>query len=94
MTKVPADVRELPISERGLIAFKAAVKKAFEEHAREGLLIYVWRDVKIVEIPTRSTRSRISPLISPISIRSFHWCRLVRLRPDAYLFSKSRLASA
>jgi hypothetical protein len=35
MTKVPADVRELPISERGLIALKAADKKAFEEQARE-----------------------------------------------------------
>jgi hypothetical protein len=51
MTKLPADVVELPISERGLIALKAAVKKAIEEHASGGLPIYVWRDGKIVEIP-------------------------------------------
>ena len=51
MTKVPANVLELPISERGLIALKAAIKKAIEEHAREGLPIYVWRDGKVVEIP-------------------------------------------
>jgi hypothetical protein len=41
----------LPISERGLIALKTAAKKAIEEHARQGLPIYVWRDGKVVEIP-------------------------------------------
>jgi hypothetical protein len=51
MTKVPANVLELPISERGLIALKAAIKKAIQEHAREGLPIYVYRDGKVVEIP-------------------------------------------
>ena len=51
MTKVPADVGELSISERGLIALKTAVKKAIQEHARQGLPIYIWRDGKVVEIP-------------------------------------------
>lgn len=51
MTKVPANVLELPIPERGLIALRAAVKKTIEEHAREGVPIYVWCDGKVVEIP-------------------------------------------
>lgn len=51
MTKVPADVLELPFAERGLIALKAAVTKAIDEHACHGLPIYAWRDGMIVEIP-------------------------------------------
>lgn len=51
MTKVPLSVLELPIPERGLVALKVAVRKAIEEHAREGLPIYVWQDGKVVEIP-------------------------------------------
>jgi hypothetical protein len=51
MTKVPEDVLALPLSERGLIALRIAVKKAIEEHARAGLPIYVRRDGKVVKIP-------------------------------------------
>jgi hypothetical protein len=44
--------------ERGLMALKAAVKKALEEHAREGLPIYVWFDGKVVEIPPDELRAQ------------------------------------
>jgi hypothetical protein len=43
--------RMIASEERGLIALKAAIKKAIEEHAREGLPIYVYGAGKIVEIP-------------------------------------------
>lgn len=51
MIKEPPKVVELPIAERGLMALKVAVKKAIEQHAREGMPIYTWRDGKVVEIP-------------------------------------------
>jgi hypothetical protein len=58
MIKEPPKVLELPMPERGLIALKVAVKKAIEEHAREGLPIYVWRDGKVVEIPPDELRAQ------------------------------------
>jgi hypothetical protein len=57
MIKEPPNVVELPMSERGLMALKVAVKKAIEEHAREGLPIHVWRDGKVVEIPPDELRA-------------------------------------
>lgn len=50
MIKPPPNVRELPLAERGLLALKAAVEKVFEEHAREGLPLYIWRDGKVVAV--------------------------------------------
>lgn len=58
MIKEPPNVVELPIAERGLMALKVAVKKAIEQHAREGLPIYVWRDGKVVEIPPDELRAQ------------------------------------
>jgi hypothetical protein len=58
MIKEPPNVLELPMPKRGLIALKVAVKKAIEEHAREGLPIYVWRDGKVVEIPPDELRAQ------------------------------------
>jgi len=40
MSKVPPNILELPIAERGLAALKAAVEKVIVEHARQGLPIY------------------------------------------------------
>lgn len=51
MRTPPANVLELPLIERAEMAFKVAVEKVMEEHARLGLPIYVWRDGKVVEIP-------------------------------------------
>jgi len=43
MSKPSQKVMRLPIEQQAEIAFKAAVAKAIDEHARLGLLIYVWR---------------------------------------------------
>ncbi len=53
MTKPPQNVLELPLPERGLLALRAAVEKVIEEHAREGLPLYLWRDGKVVAIPAK-----------------------------------------
>lgn len=51
MSAVPAEILALPIEERALIALRVAVRKAREEHAREGLPMYVWRDGKVLAVP-------------------------------------------
>ena len=44
MSKPSKAVLRLPLEKRAEIAFKIAVAKAIEEHARLGLPIYVHRD--------------------------------------------------
>ena len=51
MTKPPQNVLELPLADRGLLALRAAVEKVIEEHAREGLPLYLWQDGKVVAVP-------------------------------------------
>lgn len=58
MSKPPANVLELPIIERAEMALKAAVEKVMEEHAREGLPVYIWRDGNVVEISAEELRTR------------------------------------
>jgi hypothetical protein len=58
MMKEPLNVLELPMPERGLMALKAAVKGVIEEHAREGLPIYIWRDGRVVEVPPDELRAQ------------------------------------
>jgi hypothetical protein len=60
MKKPPANVLELPFEERALMALEAAVEKVWEEHAREGLPIYIWRDGKVVEVSPEEVRMRLS----------------------------------
>jgi hypothetical protein len=60
MKKPPANVLELPLFERAEMALNAAVEKVWEEHAREGLPIYVLRDGKIVEVSPEELRIRLS----------------------------------
>jgi hypothetical protein len=60
MKKPPANVLELPLQERALMALEAAVEKVWEEHARDGLPIYVLRDGTIVEVPPEELRILIS----------------------------------
>ena len=60
MKEPPANVLELPLIERAEMALKAAVEKVMEEHAREGLPIYIWRDGKVVEVSPEELRIRIS----------------------------------
>jgi len=40
------------------MALKAAVEKVMEEHAREGLPVYIWRDGNVVEISAEELRTR------------------------------------
>jgi hypothetical protein len=51
MIKPPPDVFELPLLERAAMAMKAAMEELVEEHAREGLPLYIWRDGKVVAVP-------------------------------------------
>jgi hypothetical protein len=60
MKKAPANILELPLEERAEIAFRVAVEKVMEEHAREGLPIYVLRDGKIVKVSPEELRIRHS----------------------------------
>lgn len=46
----PPNVLELSLADRGLLALKVAVAKVIEEHAREGLPLYLWRDGKVVAV--------------------------------------------
>jgi len=56
MIKPPPDVLELPILERAALAMKAAIQEVIEEHAREGLPLYIWRDGKVVAVPAEELR--------------------------------------
>ncbi len=56
MIKPPPNVLELPLLERAAMAMKAAVENAIEEHAREGLPLYIWRDGKVVAVPADELR--------------------------------------
>ena len=58
MTKPPANVLELPLLERATMALKAAVENAVEEHAREGLPMYIWRDGQVVAVPAEQLRKK------------------------------------
>jgi predicted ABC-type ATPase len=55
---VPANVLELPLLERATMALKAAVENAIEEHAREGLPMYIWRDGQVVAVPAEELRKK------------------------------------
>ncbi len=56
MIKPPPNVLELPLLERAAMAMRAAVENAIEEHAREGLPLYIWRDGKVVAVPADELR--------------------------------------
>lgn len=53
MIKPPTNVLDLPLLDRAEMAMKAAIEKVIEEHIREGLPLYVWRDGKVVAIPAK-----------------------------------------
>lgn len=58
MIKPPPNVLDLPLLNRAEMALKAAVEKVIEEHAREGLPLYFWRDGKVVAVPAEELRNR------------------------------------
>ena len=51
MTKPPANVLSQPLEQRAEMALKAAVEEIIVQHPRQGLLIYIWRDGKVVDVP-------------------------------------------
>jgi hypothetical protein len=57
MISPPMNILELPVLERAEMAMKAAMEKAIEEHIREGLPLYIWRDGKVVAIPPEELRT-------------------------------------
>jgi hypothetical protein len=56
MSKPSKAVLRLPIEKRAEIAFKIAVAKAIDEHARLGLPIYIWRGGRVVELSPDEVR--------------------------------------
>ena len=57
MRKPSRDVLRLPLEKRAEIAFKIALAKAIDEHARLGLPVYIWRNGKVVELPPNRARN-------------------------------------
>jgi hypothetical protein len=57
MIKPPIDVLELPLLERAAMAMKEAIEGVIEEHIREGLPLYIWRDGKVVAVPPEELRN-------------------------------------
>ncbi|MGC2752510.1 MAG: hypothetical protein WCA40_09105 [Candidatus Acidiferrum sp.] len=51
------NVLELPLLERAEMAMKAAMERVIEEHIREGLPLYIWRDGKVVAVPPEELRT-------------------------------------
>jgi hypothetical protein len=60
MKKPPANVLELPLEVRALMALEAAVEKVWEDHAREGLPIYIWRGGQVVEVSPEEIRIQLA----------------------------------
>jgi hypothetical protein len=44
MIKPPTNVLEMPPEEPAQLALEAVVENVIEEHIREGLPMYIWRD--------------------------------------------------
>jgi hypothetical protein len=58
MIKPPPNVLDLPMQRRALMALEAAVEEVIEEHIREGLPLYIWRDGKVVAVSAEELRAR------------------------------------
>jgi hypothetical protein len=57
MISLPVNILDLPLEERALMALQAAVEQGIEEHIREGLPLYIWRDGKVVAVPPKELRT-------------------------------------
>ena len=57
MIKPPANVLDLPLEVRALMAMQAAMERVIEEHIREGLPLYIWREGKVVAVPAEELRN-------------------------------------
>jgi hypothetical protein len=50
-----------PLLERAEMAMKNAMERVIEEHIREGLPLYIWRDGKVVAVPPEELRTLSRP---------------------------------
>lgn len=57
MKKPSKSAKLSPLEKDAETAFKIAVAKAIDEHARLGFPIYVWRDGQVVELSPDEVRS-------------------------------------
>jgi hypothetical protein len=57
MTKQAPNLLEVPLLERAAMALKEAIEEVVEEHGREGLPLYIWRDGKVVALPAEQLRT-------------------------------------
>ncbi len=64
MSKPSRAVLRLPLEKRAEIAFKIAVAKAIDEHARLGLPVYVWRDGRVVELSPDEAHNISGPKVN------------------------------
>jgi hypothetical protein len=62
MTKPPPNVLELPLEQRAVMAFKAAVEKLIIDHARTGAPFYIWRDGKVIAMPKEELEAEAARL--------------------------------
>jgi hypothetical protein len=58
MNTPSANILDLELEERALMALRSAVENVIEEHAREGLPVYIWRDGQVVAVPAEELRKR------------------------------------
>ncbi len=56
MNTTPNSMLRQPLEKRAEAAFKIAVAKAIDEHARLGFPIYVWRKAKVVRLSPAQVR--------------------------------------
>ena len=57
MISPPVKILDLPLLERAEMAMRAAMERVIEEHIREGLPLYIWRDGKVVAVPPEELRT-------------------------------------
>jgi hypothetical protein len=53
-------ILKLPLHRRALLALRAAVRKVYQEAARDGRSLYIWENDKVVELSPREIRRRIA----------------------------------
>jgi hypothetical protein len=59
-SKLPANIRKLPLGRRAELAIKVAVRKAITRRSQLGLPIFIWRNGKVVEMSAKEIREFLS----------------------------------
>ena len=61
MSQPSKNILQLPLEKRAEIAFKIAVAKAIDEHARLGFPVFISRNGKVVKLSPREARNSSKP---------------------------------